>query len=149
MAERQIAAEREIGAPAERVYGYIADYRDHHHKFLPPAFFDYRVEEGGIGAGTVIRFRLKVGGQVRDYHQRITEPEPGRVITEAAVEGDGATSFTVTPRGERCHLRIVTTWEGRGGLLGRVEQFMASRLLLPLYRDELERIDRYAREQAG
>lgn len=149
MAELQIAAEREIGASAERVYGYIADYRVHHHRFLPPAFFDYRVEEGGIGAGTVIRFRLKVAGGVRDYHQRIAEPEPGRVITESGVAGDGVTSFTVTPRGERCHLLIATTWEGKGGVLGRIERFMAARLLLPLYRDELARIDRYAREQAA
>ena len=41
------------GAPAEVVYGYLADMREHHPRFLPPAFEDFKVESGGVGAGTV------------------------------------------------------------------------------------------------
>jgi uncharacterized protein YndB with AHSA1/START domain len=147
MAELRIGAERAIDAPAGRVYGYIADYRQHHQHFLPPAFSNYRVEEGGVGAGTVIKFDLTVMGRVRKYHQRIEEPEPGRVITEGGA--DGTTSFTVTPEGGRCRVRIETTWEGKGGMLGSIERMVASRILMPLYNDELARLDRYARERAA
>jgi hypothetical protein len=145
MAELRIAAERTIAAPAGRVYGYIADYRHHHPNILPPAFSDFRVEAGGVGAGTVIRFNLTVAGRVREYHQTVAEPEPGRVLTEGGA--DGVTSFTVTPDGERCRVRIETGWQGKGGVLGYVERLVASRVLLPLYNDELARLDRYAQEQ--
>lgn len=50
----EASAERTIDAPAEQVYGYLADTH-HHPRFLPPAFSDFTVEEGGAGAGTVIR----------------------------------------------------------------------------------------------
>jgi hypothetical protein len=144
----RIVAERSIGAPAERVYGYLADYRQHHPRFLPPAFSDFEVEEGGVGAGTIIRFQLTVGGRTRRYRQRVAEPEPGRVLTESDLEGSGMTTFTVTPEGDQCRLRIETTWQPAGGLAGWIERWLAPRLLLPLYADELERLDRYAREQA-
>ena len=51
MARILISAERSVEAPAETVYGYIADMREHHPRFLPPAFSDFRVESGGVGAG--------------------------------------------------------------------------------------------------
>ena len=62
MAELRAAAERWIEAPAERVYGGIADFREHHHRFLPPAFSDFHVEAGGVGAGTVSGFKLRLAG---------------------------------------------------------------------------------------
>ena len=40
----QVIAERVVHAPAEAVYGYIADMREHHHRFLPPAFSDFGVD---------------------------------------------------------------------------------------------------------
>ena len=54
MATIRIKSSRMINAPAERVYRCIADYRTHHPAFLPPAFSNFTVEEGGVGAGTVI-----------------------------------------------------------------------------------------------
>ena len=47
----QVTAERTVNAPAEAVYGYIRDMHTHP-KFLPPAFSDYHVEAGGVGAGS-------------------------------------------------------------------------------------------------
>ena len=147
MAEVRIAAERAINAPAGRVYGYIADYRQHHPNILPPAFSNFRVEAGGVGAGTAIRFNLTVAGRMQDYQQTVAEPEPGRVLTEGGA--DSVTSFTVTPEGDRCRVRIETGWQGKGGVLGFFERFIASRVLLPIYNDELSRLDRYAQEQGG
>ena len=148
MAELRVAVEREIAAPAERVYGYIADYREHHHRFLPPAFRDFRIEQGGVGAGTVVRFGVAVGGRVRTSRAEIAEPEPGRVLTESDREAGTVTTFTVTPDGDRCRVRIETTWHARG-LRGLIERFLAPRFLCPLYADELDRLDRYAREHVA
>ena len=41
---------------------YLADMRDHHPRFLPPAFSDFQVESGGVGAGTVTRFKIRPAG---------------------------------------------------------------------------------------
>ena len=94
----EVSAERAIDAPAHMVYGYIADMREHHPKFLPPNFSDFRVESGGVGAGTVSRFKLSVGGRTRDYHMKVDEPEPGKVLTESDMDSSAVTSFTVTPQ---------------------------------------------------
>ena len=149
MARNRIVAERPINAPAERVYRYLADYREHHPRILPPAFSDFREEEGGVGAGTVIRLQITAGGRERSYCQRVAEPTPGRVLVEAGDASSEATTFTVTPDGDRCHVRIVTTWEGAGGIGGFFERLLAPRLLGPLYADELARLDRYAQEQGA
>ena len=106
MAKIRVTVERPIDAPAERVYRYLADYREHHHRFLPPAFSDFQVEQGGVGAGTVIRFRLTVGGRTQTYRQRVEAPAPGRVLTEADLEPGAVPTFTVTPDGDSCRVRI-------------------------------------------
>jgi uncharacterized protein YndB with AHSA1/START domain len=63
MATLRIRAERSMAAPPERVYRCIADYRAHHSRFLPPAFSHFQVVQGGVGAGTEIRFHLKAGAR--------------------------------------------------------------------------------------
>jgi len=65
VSELRVVAERAMGAPAEVVYRCIADFERHHPRFLPPAFSRFRVEQGGVGAGTVHSFRLTVGGRFR------------------------------------------------------------------------------------
>jgi hypothetical protein len=74
MAKVEASAERTIDAPAEQVYGHLADMHQHP-RFLPPAFSDFKVEEGGVGAGTVTRFAVTAGGRTRNYLMRIAEPE--------------------------------------------------------------------------
>jgi uncharacterized protein YndB with AHSA1/START domain len=145
----RVTAERSISAPPERVYGYLADYRQHHPQFLPPAFSDLAVEEGGVGAGTIIRFRLTVGGRSRLYRPRVAEPTPGRVLTESDLESSAVTTFTVTPDGDQSRVQIETTWPAARGVGGFIERLLAPRLLQPLYADELGRLDRYAQEQGS
>ena len=48
MAKLVVSAEGPVDAPAETVYRYIADMREHHRRFLPPAFSDFQVEPGGV-----------------------------------------------------------------------------------------------------
>src|SRR5689334_19623849 len=82
MAEIHVMAGRRISASADRVYRYIADFQQHHQRWLPPAFSDFRIERGGVGAGTVTHFRVRAGGRTRSYHMQVDEPSPGRVLTE-------------------------------------------------------------------
>lgn len=147
-----VAAEQTVDAPAGTVYGYLADNRTHHPHFLPPAFSDFEVESGGVGEGTVTRFKVTAGGRTREYRMRVTEPEPGKVITESDSNSSLVTTFTVTPldgAGQaRSTVRISTTWDGAGGIGGFFERMFAPRAMRGIYADELERLNAYAREQA-
>jgi uncharacterized protein YndB with AHSA1/START domain len=147
MARIHVSAQRRIDAPADAVYGYIADH-EHHARFLPPAFSDFRVESGGVGAGTVTRFKVTAGGRTREYRMQVAEPEPGRVLTESDTGSSLVTTWTVTPEGERSLVRIASTWEGAGGIGGFFERLFAPRVMRGIYADELERLNDYARERA-
>ena len=102
-----------------------------------------------MGAGTVLSFRITAGGRTRAYRVRVAEPEPGRVLTETDLNSSLITTFTCTPEGRDSRVRIVTRWEGAGGLGGFFERLFAPRVLHRLYADELARLDAYAREQTG
>ncbi len=142
-----VVQEGAVGAPAELTYPLIAD-DEHHTKFLPDDITDFEVVEGGVGAGTVHRFKVTAGGRVREYLMRVSEPEPGRVITETDQNSSLVTSFTVTSDGDGCHVRIETRWDGAGGIGGFFERTFAPRVMRKMYADELARLDTYAREQA-
>jgi Polyketide cyclase / dehydrase and lipid transport len=144
-----VSAERSVDAAPEVVYGYLADMREHHPRFLPPAFSDFQVESGGVGAGTVTRFKVNAGGRSREYRMQIAEPEPGRVLTESDTNSSLVTTFTVDPEGSRSRVRISTTWDGAGGIGGFFERMFAPRVMRGIYADELERLDGYARERSG
>ncbi len=147
MGQINVSAEQEVAAPAEAVYGYIADHREHHPRFLPDAFSDFEVESGGVGAGTVTRFKVTAGGRTREYRMEVAEPEPGRVMTESDTGSSLVTTWTVTPAGAKSRVRISTTWQGAGGIGGFFERLFAPRVMRGIYADELERLDAYARAQ--
>ena len=147
MARILVSAERAVEAPAETVYGYIADMREHHPRFLPPAFSDFRVESGGVGAGTVTRFKVTAGGRTREYEMKVAEPEPGRVLTESDAKSSMVTTYTVAPQGGAALVQISTTWDGAHGIGGFFERMFAPRVMRAMYLDELGRLDAYAREQ--
>jgi uncharacterized protein YndB with AHSA1/START domain len=149
MAMIHVAAEREIGAPPETVYRYLSDMREHHPNFLPPAFSDFTVEAGGVGAGTITRFKVHAGHRTREYRMQVSEPEPGRVLSESDMNSTLATTFTVEPRGEGSVVKITTCWQGAGGVGGFFERMFAPRVMRRIYLDELERLDTYARQQAA
>ncbi len=146
MARIQISQDGLVEASQHDVYRFIADYVQHHHKFLPPEFSEYRVEQGGFGAGTVVSFRLTAGAQSRRYRAAVDEPEPGSVIRETYADPAMVTSFRLTPQGESCRVHIETHWESNG-LRGLIERVFAPRMLRRIYVDELTRLARYVREE--
>ena len=145
----QVSEERQIDAPPATVYGYIADHREHHPHFLPPAFSDFEVESGGVGAGTITRFKVTAGGRSREYRMEVAEPEPGRVMTESDTNSSLVTTWTVTPENGVSRVRISTTWDGAGGVGGFFERLFAPRVMRSIYADELERLNNYARERGA
>jgi uncharacterized protein YndB with AHSA1/START domain len=143
MPDLAITAERILAAPAADVYRAIADYRNHHRPegFLPPAFTFLDVLEGGVGAGTRIRFGVKLGWMRSSTDATISEPEPGRVLVETA---DAVTStFTVDPVPGGTHVRIHSVFRLRGVLGTLAGRSMPDRLR-PVYEEELTRLEAYA-----
>jgi hypothetical protein len=149
MAKIVVSAERVVDAPADAVYRYVSDMRDHHPHYLPPAFSDFQVESGGVGAGTITRFKVTAGGRTREYRMRVDEPEPGRVLTESDTSSSLVTTTTVAPSDSTSVVTISTTWNGAGGIGGFFEKTFAPRAMRSIYTDELERLNAYAREQHG
>ena len=147
MTEILVTTEKVVNAPADTVFGYLRDMREHPN-FLPPAFSDFQVESGGVGPGTITRFTVTAGGRSRKYRMKVDEPEPGRIITESDTGSSLVTKTTVTPReGGVSHVEIATTWQGAGGIGGFFERTFAPRALRAIYEDELTRLDDYARAQ--
>lgn len=141
MATIHVEAERAVDAPPARVYAYLADYRASHPGMLPKDhFLDYHVEEGGIGAGTVVRFRFKAGGRERAYRMKVSEPERGRVLREEDTGSTLATTFTITPAdgGRASNVRIVSEWQGGKGIGGFMERTFAPGALRRVYGQELD-----------
>lgn len=136
-----VEAERAVDAPPDRVYAFLADYRASHPGILPKDhFLDYHVEEGGIGAGTMVRFRLKAGGRERAYRMKASEPAPGRVLREDDTGSTLVTTFTVTPvdGGRASNVRIVSEWQGGKGIGGFMERTFAPGALRRIYHQELD-----------
>jgi hypothetical protein len=129
-----------VPAPPETVYAILADYRSGHPRILPPKYFSsLKVERGGIGAGTLIRFRLHGFGPPREVRAEVTEPEPGRVLEERDAETGAVTRFTVERDGPRCRVTITTAWS-TPGFRGHVERLLAPPLLRRVYAEELARL---------
>ena len=118
MSELRVVAERAIGAPAALVYRLIADFDRHHPQFLPPAFSDFQVEQGGVGAGTVHSFRMTAGGRTRSFRMRVEEPDPGRVLTESEMGSSMVTTWVVPRKGRVAGCGWKPAGRGRVGSVG-------------------------------
>jgi hypothetical protein len=145
-----VRASTQVGAPAEVVYGIIADYRNGHPHILPRKYFEWlEVEQGGRGEGTVIRFQMRVLGRTRVLRAVITEPDPGRVLVETDTGGVGpVTTFTVEPDPSGSTVTISTVLTSAGGPLGLLERLVLKRILRRVFTRELEQLGRVAVERS-
>ena len=147
----RVKASARVDAPADVVYGIIADYRNGHPHILPKKYFEWlEVEQGGRGEGTVIRFQMRVLGRTRVLRAAVTEPEPGRVLVETDTGGYGpVTTFTVEPAGSGSQVTFSTELTSAAGPLGVVERFVLRRVLRRVYARELEQLGRVAVERTS
>ncbi|GAC1329631.1 MAG: SRPBCC family protein [Chloroflexota bacterium] len=149
MAEIRVAIERQLAAPADQVYQYIADYERHHGQWLPPEYSNYRAAAADTAGTSTVFYHLKTGTRERDYTMRITQPVPGRVVKEEDTNSSLEKTWTVTPSEGGSRVRIETRWDGARGVGGFFERLFAPRVLSALYAVELQRLDRYAYQQAS
>jgi hypothetical protein len=136
-----VGASARIDAPPSRIYGLIADYHTGHPSIVPKQFSNMRVEAGGVGAGTIIRFDLTVLGRRQSFRGIVSEPEPGRVLIEKYTEpNESETTFIVHPEdsGRAATVTIETVMRRRPGLAGAIERFITRRVLPPMYDEELQ-----------
>lgn len=155
MSTNPITACGVVAAPPGVVYAALADYRESHPQIVPPKFFrNFVVERGGVGAGTIVRFEAVVFGRGHPMRSEITEPVPGRILAERDMDRGTYTTFTVESRddGRASFVTISTTFPAREGRLGRllggVERTFMQRLLVPMYHEELRRLEAFAQKSA-
>jgi hypothetical protein len=140
-----------LDARPEDVYATIADYRQGHPNILPKEMYDLQVEQGGYGAGTIIRFKSRILGVEQSFHHRVTEPEPGKVLVEQDIDSvqQESNTFTVIPleQGRKSHVEIATTMNASPGLKGFVERIVFLLVLPPIYRKELKQLEAVAQKR--
>ena len=139
MTTQRISERAIIPAAPAQVYATIADYHKGHPAILPkPWFRDLIVEQGGVGAGTVIRFTMRVLGTTHTLRAKITEPVPGRVLVETNDTGS-VTTFTVTPVSGNAasEVEIMTEVPVRRGIAGALEGLVTKAVLRRIYPREL------------
>jgi Polyketide cyclase / dehydrase and lipid transport len=143
MSRIHIETASEVNASAAEVYALLADYRNGHPMIVPRDHFsDLKVEEGGVGAGTIVSFSVKAGGNTHNYRVKVSEPEPGRVLVESDTLSTEVTTFTVTPLNDnRSTVKITTDMDASPGIRGFFEKMMAPRILKGMYDKELKQIN--------
>jgi polyketide cyclase/dehydrase/lipid transport protein len=147
-----VTASAQVGAAPARVYGIIANYRTGHGRILPDEFSGLTVERGGIGAGTVIRFQMRVFGRTQTFRGEVTEPLPGRVLVETYDEPNRSVTTFIVEDGARAggsHVTIKTELKSRSGWRGAIERSLATLYLSRVYRKELAKLDAVATEPAA
>jgi polyketide cyclase/dehydrase/lipid transport protein len=142
-----------LDACPEDVYATIADYHEGHPGILPKEnLYDLRVEQGGCGAGTIIRFKARILGVEQSFHHRVSEPEPGRVLVEQDIEAgrNVITTFTVTPLagGKKSQVGIRTTMNSSAGFKGLLERLLVPGANMLVYRKELKLLEAVAQRRA-
>jgi len=139
---------RVIDAPADQVYRIIADYRNSHVLILPKEYFlSLNVETGGVGAGTIVNFSMRILGRTQDFRSLITEPQPGRLLVETDIRSETPTSFQVIPVEGSALTRVTISTELRGR--NWLETLLAKPVLEKIYRQELELLARLLENPAA
>lgn len=119
-------ARRTIDAPLERVLEWLRDYHTRA-GILTDNYTEFRVEAGGVGAGTIIAYHFAAGGRERDY--RLTVEEEGDETSPRLIERDELSSYvsewTVTPAGAGATVTVTARWNGAGGIGGFFEGIFA------------------------
>lgn len=140
MGQVSASAEREIAATPEDVYAFLRDYRDQRPRILPSNYVDYQVEEGGVGAGTVVRYRLQAGRRERQYRMQVTEVR-SHTLTETDTDSSLVTDWTLHPAGGKTRVRVESRWQGASGIGGFFERRFAPAGLRRIFDDMLARLD--------
>ncbi|WP_422744072.1 SRPBCC family protein [Mycobacterium sp. WMMD1722] len=113
-----------IDAEPATVLAAVADYQTVRPKILSEHYRDYRVLEGGQGAGTVATWKLQATeSRVRDV--KATVDVAGHTVIEKDANSTLVTNYTVAPAGPGASVTVKTSWSGAGGVKGFFEKIFA------------------------
>lgn len=148
MKTQKISASAVVKAPADIIYAILADYRTGHPGILPRQVFQsLEVLQGGVGAGTRIRFQMRLGGATRTFQAEVSEPEPGRMLVESNYDEKepsltSVTTFRLEPtdEGKNTNVTITTEMTLHPGLTGVMEGLFAPAPLRSVFQQELRNL---------
>ncbi|NKY50097.1 SRPBCC family protein [Nocardia vermiculata] len=130
-----------VAAEPQRVLEAIADYQDVRPRILSAHYRDYKVLEGGHGAGTVAEWTLQATEKrSRNVHAVITVSDS--MVTERDSNSTLVTTWTVSPSGEGSLVTVRTNWTGAGGVAGIFEGIFAPLGLKKIQAEVLENLKR-------
>jgi hypothetical protein len=113
-----------INADPAAVLTAVADYQNVRPKILSEHYRDYRVLEGGQGAGTVATWKLQATkSRVRDVKAAVDIA--GHTVIEKDANSTLVTNYTVAPAGPGSSVTVKTSWTGAGGVKGFFEKTFA------------------------
>src|ERR1700712_1242382 len=134
-----------INAEPDAVLAAVADYQTVRPKILSSHYRDYRVLEGGHGAGTVASWKLQATeSRVRDVTARVDVA--GHTVIEKDANSTLVTNYTVAPAGPGSSVTVKTAWQGAGGVKGFFEKTFAP---LGLRKIQAEGLDNLKKQVEG
>lgn len=138
----RVSQSKQVPAPPGMVYAILADYTKGHAQILPRRYFSHlEIEQGGVGAGTIIRFQMHAFGSTQALRAEITEPVPGEVLVETISPTGAITTFRIVPEsgGQASRVTISTDLEVKG-LTGWIQSMVVPRFLRKVYSEELDNL---------
>ena len=132
------AATRSLGAPPDRVREFLRDYRDARPRILTSEYRNYRVEEGGVGEGTVVAYTFASPGRSHDFRVRVAESDEG--LFERDDESSFVSNWTIDPTATGSSVTLEASWEGAGGIGGFFERLFAPMSLRRTYGHVLDNL---------
>ncbi|MGW5105242.1 SRPBCC family protein [Nocardia sp. NPDC004123] len=130
-----------VAADPKRTLDAIADYETVRPKILSAHYRDYKVVEGGQGAGTVAEWTLQAT-EKRSRNVRAAVSVSDSMVTERDSNSSMVTAWTVTPSGTGSLVTVRTTWKGAGGIGGIFEGIFAPLGLKKIQAEVLENLKR-------
>ncbi|MGY4103276.1 SRPBCC family protein [Nocardia sp. R16R-3T] len=122
----QVSASSSIAVTADphRALEAIADYEKVRPRILTAHYRDYKVVEGGQGAGTVAEWTLQATEKrSRNIHAVVSVSDS--IVTERDSNSTLVNTWTVTPDGTGSQVTLRTSWKGAGGVAGIFEGIFA------------------------
>ncbi|MGM7646335.1 SRPBCC family protein [Nocardia sp. JW2] len=130
-----------VAADPQRTLEAIGDYETVRPRILSSHYRDYKVIEGGKGAGTVVEWTLQATEKrVRNVRASVTVADS--ILTERDANSSMVNTWTVTPEGAGSRVTVRTTWKGAGGIGGIFEGIFAPLGLKKIQAELLENLKR-------
>ncbi|MFJ4656289.1 SRPBCC family protein [Nocardia sp. NPDC088792] len=130
-----------VTADPKRTLEAIADYETVRPRILSPHYRDYKVVEGGKGAGTVAEWTLQAT-EKRSRNVRAAVTVSDSMVTERDSNSSMVTTWTVTPSGSGSLVTVRTSWKGAGGIGGIFEGIFAPLGLKKIQAEVLQNLKR-------